>query len=540
MSDAAAHMRSHLPPRSAPRSARSLASELLQVFVTSVVLTLLPQIALAEERTELGEVSVDQQKAAPGGDAADEQSDAETPSQETADGNERDSSASTRDGQADEPASKPVAPPAEGAKRRQTDYDNRDEIEESFGRKLLWIPRIVLFPVYVVSEYVIRWPLGKLISGAERAEVPALLYDIFAFGPDHKAGVYPTAFVDSGFQPSFGAYGFWNDALFPRHDLRLRASFSGNQWISTGFSQRFRTSSNPFDKVAWEISLLRRPDFLYFGTGPLTQQSDSRRYGAQFAQIRGLLDHRISGLSSVSAVVAVRDVNFRPGIQDQNPTLDQAIATGEVAPPALYDRGYDEVRSELSAVWDTRPPIESGAKPESGSGVRVHGQVRHSVDLQNNQGSWVRYGGIAGAFLDLNGHHRVLSLAATARLVDPIGDTTIPFTELVTLGGDREALVGFFPGRLVGESAAALSLSYRWPIWIWLDGLMRLEVGNVFGHHFEGFRPGLLRYSASIAIVSRVAGESEFQAVIGFGSNPFETGGKIDSVRFTLGTSYDF
>jgi hypothetical protein len=41
-----------------------------------------------------------------------------------------------------------------------------------------------------------------LITNAERANVPAVLYDLFAFGPDHRAGIVPTAFVDFGFAPS--------------------------------------------------------------------------------------------------------------------------------------------------------------------------------------------------------------------------------------------------------------------------------------------------------------------------------------------------
>jgi len=418
-------------------------------------------------------------------------------------------------------------------KRKLPDYDGRD-LPDSTGRKLLWIPRVLLFPVYVVSEYGIRWPLGKLISGAEQAGVPALLYDFFAFGPDHKAGVFPTVFADSGFQPSFGLYAFWDDAGFRGHDLRARASFSGNNWISVGAAERYRYSNNPLDRIGWDVSLLRRPDYLYFGTGPLTLQSDALRYGMQTFQGRGVVEHRFWRMSSFNAQVAVRDVNYRFGLGNADgPSVQNALAAGIIQPPALIDRGYTEARSELRAVLDTRNPERPA------SGVRLQANLRHSADLKN-QGSWVRYGGIAGGFVDLDGHHRVLSLAAGARFVDPVGDSVVPFTELVALGGDSEALVGFYAGRLVGRSAAAVSLTYRWPIWVWLDGSLRFELGNVFDKHLAEVRPGLLRYSGAVAIESRTKGESEFQAVLGFGSNPFEAGGQIDSVRLTIGTSYDF
>jgi hypothetical protein len=117
-------------------------------------------------------------------------------------------------------------------KREVPDYDGRGDPPTTTGDVLLWGPRIALAPPYLVSEYLLRRPLGFVITNAERSGVPILVYDFFTFGPDHNAGVFPTAFVDFGFLPSVGLYAFWNDAFTPGHDLRLR----GATWARIGSS----------------------------------------------------------------------------------------------------------------------------------------------------------------------------------------------------------------------------------------------------------------------------------------------------------------
>src|SRR5687767_9995656 len=69
------------------------------------------------------------------------------------------------------------APSDAPQKRKPPDYDGRGGPKEPPSRKLLWVPRVLLFPAYVVSEYVVRRPLGLAIASAERAGLPAALYD---------------------------------------------------------------------------------------------------------------------------------------------------------------------------------------------------------------------------------------------------------------------------------------------------------------------------------------------------------------------------
>ena len=96
------------------------------------------------------------------------------------------------------------------------------------------------------------------------------------------------------------------------------------------------------------------------------------------------------------------------------------------------------------------------------------------------------------------------------------------------------------PGRLVDRSAAVAGLGYRWPVWIFLNGAMHFEVGNVFDGHLEGFAPELLRFSGSIGVESRGTTDNPVQIMFGVGSETFGSGGKIDSIRFLVGTTHGF
>jgi outer membrane protein assembly factor BamA len=160
--------------------------------------------------------------------------------------------------------------------------------------------------------------------------------------------------------------------------------------------------------------------------------------------------------------------------------------------------------------------------------------VRHSPGS-----GWLRYGGTAGAFYDVNGHGRVVSLSVATLFADPIGREPIPFTELVTLGGSGP-MRGFFPGRLYDRSAIVATAHYRWPIWVWLDGSLQAAVGNVFGEHLQDFKPSLLRFSGAIGIESIGAPDSSFELLFGLGSETFEHGGQVDSLRITFGTNRGF
>ena len=418
-------------------------------------------------------------------------------------------------------------------KRELPDYDGRGGEPKTPGDVALWVPRTALAPLWLVAEYGLRRPLGAMIADAERAHVPEALYNFFFFGPDHKAGFAPVAFVDFGFNPSFGLYAFWDDAFFKGHDLRFHGSAWGDEWLAGIVTESFRFRHD--DMLTLRLAGIRRPDLVFFGIGPDTRQSMISRFGEDRFEASALVELPLWRASRVEASVAVRSVDLHHGHYARDPSLEQEAATGAFAIPYGFDRGYTAQASRLYGALDTRLP-----RPAPGSGFCVELEAEEGADVRRSPGSaWLRYGATAGAFLDLNGRNRVLSISATTRFADALGQSPIPFPELVSLGGVGP-MRGYYPGRLVDRSAIAAMVEYRWPIWVWLDGSVQAATGNVFGSHLDGFEASRLRLSGAVGIESVGSGDGSFELLIGVGTETFDQNAKLDSVRIALGTNRGF
>jgi hypothetical protein len=425
-------------------------------------------------------------------------------------------------------------------KRELPNYDGRGQAPSTAGQDLLWVPRIVFSPIYFTTEFIIRRPLEAGISAAERSHVPEVLYDFFFFGPDHKAGVVPTIFFDFGFSPSVGLFGFWDNAGFAGHDLTAHFSIWTSEWVAGSIGERFRFNAK--DSFSLKFAALRRPDRTFFGIGPSSLQDNLSRYGETRIEESGTFDVPLWRNSQFQAGSGFRSVDLYDGSYGTDPGIVEEAARGTYALPYGFGRGYSDVFSHALLALDTR-------KANTRSGLRLEAQGESGSDVRNSPDSgWIRYQGTAGVFVDLNGRGRVLSLSATALFADPlVSGGQVPFTELVTLGGNTAVLSalatgaglmpGFYSGRLVDRSAAVATLQYNWPIWSWLDGSLQVAAGNVFGDHLEEFRPGLLRMSGAIGIQSTGVSENALHLLLGIGSETFDHGGQVDTIRLAFGTS---
>jgi hypothetical protein len=430
------------------------------------------------------------------------------------------------------PKPAPARPTHSSPKRALPDYDQRGKSPTTAGDIALWLPRILLSPLYLVTEYGLRIPLGAGISAAERAHWPEAFYNFFFFGPDHKAGFLPIAFVDFGFRASVGLYVFGDDVFFSGNSVRLHGSTSGGDWLAGVLTDRIALGKDA--DVSFEVSGIHRPDHTFFGVGSDSLQGNISRYGETSYVGKASFGVNPTRVLRLESGIGLESAHFYAGRFDEDPSLVERAASGAFPLPPGFE-GYTAVTSQLSAALDTREP-----RPAPGSGVRLEADVRHGSDIRRTPGArWLKYGGTAVGFLDINGHNRVLSLALHAELADPLGDLPVPFTEQVTLGGSAP-LRGFFPGRLVDRSAAAATLKYRWPIWVWLDGSLQVATGNVFAERFEDFAFKRFRLSSAIGIESIGSRDSSFELLFGIGSETFEHGAQIDSFRFLIGTNHGF
>jgi hypothetical protein len=418
------------------------------------------------------------------------------------------------------------------------DYDGLGPRPTTAGEVALWVPRVLLAPLYLPTEYLIRRPLGAAISAAERVDLPNTLYDFFAFGPDHKAGIVPVAFLDFGVYPSVGIYAFWDDAFFKGDSLRAHASIWTDDWLAASLAQRIVFHGK--DSVQLKLLGVRRPDHAFYGIGPTTLQSAASRYGEDKLDGGVLLDLPWWRSSKIDLGAGVRSATFRNGHYGRDPGILQSVAAGVFPLPDGFAQGYTAEYNDLLVALDSRRPY-----PEEGSGVRVEAQAEQGNDFRQSPGSeWIHTSAGAGGFRDVNGYRRVLSLSALVMFSDPLGSQPVPFTELVTLGGDVPSpgafpapMSGFLPGRMVDRSGAVGTLRYKWPIGPWLDGSLKAEVGNVFGEHLQGFETKLLRFSGSFGIESDSSVDSSFEFLFGIGTETFEHGAQIDSLRLAIGVT---
>jgi hypothetical protein len=420
---------------------------------------------------------------------------------------------------------------AEPEKRALPDYDGRGKAPATPGQKALWVPRLLLSPLYFVSEYVVRRPLGYAITAAEKAQLPKALYDFFAFGPDHKIGVVPLAFVDFGFEPSVGLYAFWDDAGFSGHDLRLSGATWGKHWLSGTATERFRVGSLDLTLTG---NATRRPDYAFYGIGPDTRESALVRYSADTVDTHVESRVAFGGSSLVETSFGYRGASFGHAQYKQARSLDDAVEQGALAMPDGFRDGYQ------AGFARARLALDSRGKSSTQTGVRLELSGEQAADAEHAPASgWLRYGGTLGGVWDVDDSGRVLSLSVSTLLADPLGARPVPFTELVQLGGPG-MMPGFRAGRLADRSAAVATLRYAWPIWIWLNGSLQVATGNVFGARFEGFRAERGRLSAAVGIESSGSRDSIFQTLLGFGTETFESGAQVDSLRVVIGARSGF
>jgi hypothetical protein len=252
----------------------------------------------------------------------------------------------------------PIAPASvPSAQRAMPDYEGRRPRPATAGEVALWVPRILLSPLYFVSEWLVRRPLGAAVSAAERADLPSILYNFFAFGPDHKAGFAPIVFVDFGFNPSVGVYGFWDDAFFKGDDLRAHVSFWSDNWFGASLVHRIRFHGK--DSVQLKLLGVRRPDHVFYGTGPSTLQSAQSRYGEDKLDFGVLFEHPMWRASKIDAGVGLRSASFRDGHYGGDPGILENVAAGVFPLPDGFARGYTAEYNDVLVALDSRRPYPS-------------------------------------------------------------------------------------------------------------------------------------------------------------------------------------
>ena len=424
------------------------------------------------------------------------------------------------------PIATPTLTPTPSPKRALPDYDGRANADAEAGSWALWIPRGVLMPVYLVHEYIVRRPLGALVSRAERGRWLSALQDFFSFGPEQKYMVIPTGVYDFGLRASIGVRFTGNDVIVAHHDLSAHLATGGTDWLLASLRDRY--TWNRKTSIATRFDLSRRPDLLFMGIGPDVRDDDRTRYGVQRIDLDASFAHA-SGPAQLAIAAGVRHIGFRSAECCDDPRLENQVRDQIIEAPPGFDTPYTALYQSVALTLDSRPP-----RPAPGTGARISMYGQSAFDLHHDQ-SWGKYGGSVGGAIDLNGHQRTLHLQLGADFVDPIAGGSVPFTELATLGG-ANTMQAFVNGWMLGRSTAVAELGYTWPVAFLFDGTARISVGNAFGAHLDDFAAKKLRLSGDLGLTTVGSRDTGFEVILGLGTETFEQGGRIQSVRIAFGS----
>ena len=395
---------------------------------------------------------------------------------------------------------------------------------------MLWIPRVLLFPLYATNEYLLRRPIGWLIRHAEAGNWFDKIQQLFTFGEDGNQMLVPTALFDFGLLPSVGLYYAGDDLFAKGNSLRLHGATWGRKWIDITAKDSYALTKR--DSISARFEFKRSEDNVFYGIGANVDSHLASRYGLEKVEGAVGYGHKLFHESRFDFSAGVRRLVYIDGGCCGNPTLDERIAAGELEAPPNYREDYTTAYGS-AVLW-----LDSRAKrPAAGSGAFFQGHTTASFDL-NEARSWINYGGVIGAAVDLTGHQRTIRMQLGLDFVDPMQGNDVPFTDLTKMSS--ALMPGFIDGWMVGRSTAAAQIGYTWPVWAWLDGQARFSVGNAFGSHLAGLTPGSFRFSGDIGVTTAANRDQGFEVLFGLGTETIDQGADITSVRVTFGSRRGF
>lgn len=421
-------------------------------------------------------------------------------------------------------------------KRPEQDY-GRPKEPTTAGDVLAWPVRVVLFPFFLVNEFIFRRPIGWLVVETEKHGLVEAVTDFFTFGPKQNITLYPSALFDFGLLPSVGFNLAWKEFLAEPNTLRTHFGFWGPTWINAKITNEYRLSKR--ETLSVSASFTRRRDNPFFGVGPFSDQSNWTRFGAQSFEVAPAYSHDYWRSSNMQFTAGFRGLDFFHGTCCGDDSLDYALGANRFPPeqrPQSYGQDYYGGFQRAKVALDTRE-----ARPAPGSGFRVEAHEETMFDISKqprglDRNSWVKWGGSIGGAIDVTGHQRVLALSVHTEFADAIRGN-VPFTDQVTLGGD-DLMPGYIRNRMIDRSAAVAHVQYTWPVWVYLDGIIGASMGNVWGEHLENFKVQDSRLAAALGVRSNGNRDSGFELLVGAGTDPLSQGFAPSSFRFLLGSHH--
>jgi outer membrane protein assembly factor BamA len=372
---------------------------------------------------------------------------------------------------------------------RGDSYDGRKH-GPTWKDDALALPRIVLAPLKLTFA-ALAVPIHHLLDWDERNHVLESL--LFAFTTrDGLIGVRPAFQYSISFAPVVGLR-FFDRKLFGRGtDFGATAMTGGTNIVYAEVVGRPTPPDRGLD-VNLRAIYNRRNDQVFDGIGYTTDPFRPSRYAVDAVDAGGRLSYaaRRGLFVDFDTMFGLRRFGNGRDIGSERPIAevycirkpDGLCVPGTVDPLQVpgFHRGTQFFRAGAQLRVDSR---DNMYRPSSGALIELGGDWTHG--LGSDDSHYLRGHVAASTVFDLWERSRTLVLRIEADVLQPIGFTVVPFSELIVLGGP-DTFRGFRPGRFRNFSSLFFGAEYRWPVWMWMDATLFAEYGGVFGREFQGF-----------------------------------------------------
>lgn len=343
----------------------------------------------------------------------------------------------------------PVVGTPKSATGRERETFESDESGRTVADVALYLPRNVLDLLFITT--------GAASGLIEDEQVVPRLKDTF-YSENHEIGVFPTAFVETGFTPNIGARMI---ASIDNFASTLRAGYGGPD--STVVESRIRMTSGCRIPLSLSIEWLqdRRTDLVFMGLGPSPEQDPRNQFRPLQLSRNGLYRERrqrmIAGVGVRLAPdwVLVLSNGLKSRHVDDAPDAgsDQLSRVFEPSSIPGANRITRTVYTEAALRFDSR---ENRGAPTTGAMMEAYGGVYNGIRSQG--ASAVASGVRWAAFLPLYRVTNVISPRITIDTITPLGDAPLPFFDYLSAADFRG-----FDGRR-DRVVMVASVDYRWTL----------------------------------------------------------------------------
>ena len=398
--------------------------------------------------------------------------------------------------------------------RGRTSFATADEV-------LSWIPRVLFFPLYLFSEYVLRVPSVAGAAWMDRNHVVPILDHVFNPTPDiHWA---PTLALDSINFLVVGVEARWRNFLVRGHEISGSAETSAFEGWRFKARDSWQIGKSPVS-VGARGMFFTRQDLTFYGLGPSSKEADQTYYSETLGEgfAFAAYDYRDNAHLELSG--GFRDVST--GGSSNLPSIQSRFW------PTLIP-GLGEEIGLATVALDLR--LDSRIVRDQSGGFRVVGNASYARDVQDSERSFLSTLVDAEGAIEVSRPDRVLSLRGRFADTFALGQRPVPFTEQPMLGWSNH--FGFHWGRFRGESALMAEVRYRYPIAYFIDMQWILSVGNVFSHDFGDFNLGALTTSMGVGFRTRRTDRTPLELVFALGTSRFDEAFDVQSVGVYLATT---